>query len=288
MSHTRFLKIVLPIAAIPALIVLFLPAGVVSVYIDVIEPISLTTAAALALWVAFIYRKGLKAAFVFLSVFLFIYMLAIVLFLSNSPILLPGVRNLVGDDHILLVVQGVQFVNYFVLILFCVNLLKVVDIRRLDGNGWLISVLAFFLCMFLAIFPELELIKNLSSYGLSAVLYIIIRILDAALIVVLTPVVWLYIQHLKSRQKQSLTFTVVIFGIVCATLFDYLFQLVVTVFPRLLAEGSPLYKTIPEALFIYGYLIIIAGLYAHRKQDEWGYNAVDKAINGGLELADIK
>ena len=273
--------------AIPALIVLFLPAGVVSAYIDVIEPLALLIAAALALWVAFIYRKELKAAFIYLSAFLLIYMLAIILFLSNSPILLPYLKPVIGDAEILLLVQGIQFINYFVLILFCINLLKVVDVRQLNRNGWLIATLAFIFCIFLAIYPELELIRNISSFGLPAVLYIIIRILDAALIIVLTPVVWLYIQYLKSRQRQSLTFTVIIFGIVCATLFDYLFQLIVTVFPRLLAEGSPLYNTIPEALFIYGYLIIVVGLYAHRKQDEWGYNTIDRAIRGELKLVDL-
>ncbi|MFC1904709.1 hypothetical protein ACFLXT_02980 [Chloroflexota bacterium] len=190
--------------------------------------------------------------------------------------------------EILLLVQGIQFVNYFVLILFCINLLKVVDVRQLNRNGWLIAALAFVFCIFLAIYPELALISNISSFGLPAILYIIIRILDAALIIVLTPVVWLYIQYLRSRQKQSLTFTVIIFGIVCATLFDYIFQLVLTVFPHLIAEGSLLQTAIPEGLFIYGYLIIAVGLYAHRKQDEWGYNTIDRAIRGELKLVDLE
>ncbi|MFC2041694.1 hypothetical protein ACFLTY_05195, partial [Chloroflexota bacterium] len=87
-----------------------------------------------------------------------------------------------------------------------------------------------------------------------------------ALIIILVPVLWLYVQYLKSRQAQSLTFTVVILGIVCATIFDYLFQLITTIFPRLLAEGSPLYTTVPEMLFIYGYLII-ANIYINRKRE---------------------
>ena len=40
-------------------------------------------------------------------------------------------------------------------------------------------------------------------------------------------------------------------------------------------------------LFIYGYLIIAVGLYAHRKEDEWGYQAIDKAMSEGLELMDL-
>ena len=108
------------------------------------------------------------------------------------------------------------------------------------------------------------------------------------MIIVLMPVLWLYVQYLKSQQRQSLTFTVIIFGIVCATIFDYLFQLITKVFPRLLTEGSLLYTTIPEMLFIYGYLIIAVGLYAHRKEDEWGYNIVDKVMEGKLKLVDVE
>ena len=86
MTHTLFLKITLPAIAIPALIVLFLPAGVMFTYIDVVESLSLLVGSFLALYVSFSYRKELRVAFIFLSVFLLIYSLAIVLFLSFSPL----------------------------------------------------------------------------------------------------------------------------------------------------------------------------------------------------------
>ncbi|MFC1865044.1 hypothetical protein ACFLYG_04375, partial [Chloroflexota bacterium] len=70
MSHTLFLKIALPVIAIPALVVLFLPAGVWPTYVDVVEPLSLFIGSLLALYVSFIYRKQLRAAFIFLSSFL--------------------------------------------------------------------------------------------------------------------------------------------------------------------------------------------------------------------------
>ena len=134
----------------------------------------------------------------------------------------------------------------------------------------------------------LDWIKDISNLEVPEFCRIAMRILDAGLIIVLVPVLWLYVQYLKSRQRQSLTFTVIVFGIVCATLFDYLFELVITVFPRLLTEGSLLYISIPETLFIYGYLIIAVGLYTHRKQDEWGYNIVDRAMAGELKLVDVE
>jgi len=287
MNHILFLKIALPVVAIPALIVLFLPAGVMYTYVDVVEPLSLLIGSLLALYVSFFYRKQLRVAFIFLSAFLFIYMLAIIFFLSFSPILLPYLEPLVGGAEVLRVVQGVQFINYAMLLLFCVNLLKVIDIRELNRNGWILFSLTFIFCMLVAIYPVLDLIKDISNLGLTGIFSVTMRVFDAALIIVLVPVLWLYVQYLKSWQRQSLTFTVIIFGIVCSTVFDYLFELIITIFPRLLIEGSPLYTSIPEMLFIYGYLIIAVGLYAHRKQDEWGYKTVDRAMTGELKLVDV-
>ena len=288
MTHTLFLKIALPAIAIPALLVLFLPFGAMSTYVDVVQPLSLLIGSALALYVSFIYRKQLRAAFIFLSAFLFIYMLAIILFLAFSPILLPYLEPRLGDAEILSLIQSVQFITYAMLFLFCINLLKVVDVRQLNRNGWIFFTLASIICMFVAIYPELELIKVISSLGLPGILYIIIRLLDAALIIVLMPVLWLYLQYLKSQQRQSLTFTVIVFGIVCSTIFDFLFESIIKAFPRLLPEGSSLYITIPHMLFIYGFSLVAVGLYAHRKQDEWGYNTVTRAMAGELKLGDVK
>ncbi|UCE96694.1 MAG: hypothetical protein JSV51_03630, partial [Candidatus Bathyarchaeota archaeon] len=66
--------------------------------------------------------------------------------------------------------------------------------------------LAVIFCITVAIYPESDLIKDISNLGLPAVSYIVIRLVDAALVIVLVPVLWLYVQYLKSHQKQSLTF----------------------------------------------------------------------------------
>jgi len=288
MSHSRFLKIALPVIAIPALIVLILPSGIWTTYVNMVEPLALLAGSFLALWVSFSYRKQLKTAFIFLSAFLLIYALAIVLFLSYSPLLLPYLKTYLKEDDILSLVQLIQFINYAMLFFFCINILRVIDVTRLNRKGWIIFTLTAIFSIFLAIFPALDLIKDVSSLGFPEISYIAIRILDAALIIVLAPVLWLYVQYLKSQQRQSLTFTVVIFGIIFSTLFDYLFGLVTRLFPHLLTEGSPLYDKTPEILFIYGYLMIAVGLYAHRNEDAWGYKAVDRAMAGELKFVELE
>ncbi len=284
MTHTRFLKIALPAIAIPALVVLLLPENAMTMYVDILEPVALLLGSYLALWVSFSYRKQLKAAFIFLSLFLLIYALAVILFLSNTPLLIPALESRLENAEILQIVQGVQFVVYAMLLFFCINLLRVIDVTRLNRSGLVLLVLTAVFCLLLALYPVADLLKNSPSLELSGIFQITIRVLDALLIIVLAPVLWLYIQYLKSQQRQSLTFTVIILGIVCATIFDYIFQLITTLFPGMLSEGSLLYTTIPEVLFIYGYLIIAVGLYAHRKQDEWGYQTVDRIMSGELAL----
>lgn len=287
MNHTRFLQIALPVIVIPALIILFLPAGVSSTYVSVSQPLSLLIGSLLALYVSFSYRKQLKAAFIFLSAYLFIYMLAIILFTHGESFL----RSFFGDYYGQLVLS-VQALNYFMLFIFCINVLKVVNITHLDRNGWIIFGVTVVFSVFLAVYPVLDLITDIWKGKLLAVpatlvqslSYILIRLVDAGLIIVLTPVVWLYIQYLKSQQQQSLTFTVIVFGIVCATLFDYLCQSVLKMFPQLLATESPLRTAISEMLYLYGYSVIAVGLYAHFKEDEWGYNIIDKAMGGISEL----
>ena len=364
MNHVRFLKIALTVIAMPALLVLILPARVWPTYVDTVEPLSLLVGSFLALWVSFSYRKELKAAFIFLSVFLLIYALAIVLFLSFSPLLLPYLESRLDDADILSLVQAIQFINYAVLFFFCINILRVVDITKLNRKGWILFGLTVPFCCFLAIYPVMSMIagiwnralpvityittqfingsviivlvpvlwlyvQHLKSRGrqtltvtviifgialaviilfwvlmilypmlppiqliwsqsLPAISHISIRLFDAALIIVLMPVLWLYVQYLKSQQRQSLTFTIVISGVVFFTLFDYLFQVVLQLFPHLLPEGSPISTSISEMLFVYGYLMIVVGLYAHHKEDAWGYKAVDQAMSGELKLVEVE
>jgi len=286
MTHTLFLKIALPLLVIPALLVIILPAEAWKTYVDIVEPLSLLIGSFFALQLSFSYRKQLKAAFLFLSAFLLIYALAIVLLLAYSPLLLPYLEINLGEIEIFGIVQGVQVLNYAMLFLFCINLLKVIDISKLNRNGWIIFTLTVLFSVFLAIFPVVDSVKGITDLSLSEISYITIRIFDAALIIILVPAIWLYIQYLKSNERQSLTFTIVIIGIVFFTLFDYLFQTVTKLFPQLLTADSSLYLKIPEILFIYGYLIIAIGLFTHRKEDEWGYNIINRTMAGELKLVE--
>ena len=267
MTYTKFLKIFLPVAVIPALVVLLLPTDISDIYIKIVKPVFLLTGALLAFRVSRIYTKQLRATFTFLSAYLLILMIAI----TSLPYLKPHIENYFATSVFI-----IQVINYTMLVLFCINLLKVVDIRQLNGKGWGIFGITLILCAFLALHPPL--IDRVWALTLPVVSYYMIRVLDAALITILIPVIWLYIQYLKTQQKQSLTFTVIIAGIVISTLFDYLFQSIVRIFPALLAEGSIMYDAIPQMLYMYGYMMVAVGLYAHLKHDEWGFKSIERLL----------
>lgn len=267
MNYRKFLAIFLPLVLLPSLLVLFLPGSISLDYVDVLEIVTLMGSGLLALEVAASYRKQLRMAFIFLAFYLIILGVAI--------IALPRLEVPLGTAFMGFVL-GMQVVSYAMLVLSCLYILKAVDARKLNGTGWGIFAMTLLVCLFVALYPPLSSpLGNISFQFVSALL---IRLVDAALIIALMPVICLYIQYLRTQHQQSLTFTVIVAGIVFSTIFDFIFQSVVTAFPNLLLPDSTLYKIIPEIIYSYGFSVIAVGLYTHLKHDEWGFQAIEKAL----------
>ncbi len=274
MNHTKFLFITLPVALILAILPLFLPDAARNIYTPVIEPLSLAIGGLLAIRISFMYSRQLRLAFVFFSVFLFIYAAAIVFFTYAGGI--------ISGKIFTELVVAVQAINYLFLILFCTYLLRVMEINTLKKSAWLAVIITAAVCLFLALYPPI--VDGIISSDVTSIIYLVIRIVDAGLVVALVPVIWLYVSYLKSQHRQSLTFTVIISGIVCATMFNYIHEVIVRLFASGAIEDTLFYATIPDALFIFGYLVIMVGLYTHLKDEQWGFAAVDRFMSGDLEL----
>ncbi len=266
MNHTKFLTISLPIFLIFSLLVFILPANIAARYSDIFQTVILLAGAWLAFRVSASYVKDLRMVFVFLGLYLLIFAIAL--------IVLPILETRTESSFIWFVL-GMQFADYIMLLISCIYIVKVVDVRRLNSTGWAIFTVTLAFCIFVAIFPP---IRSGAEVSLLYILNIVIRLLDAVLIVAMVPIIWLYIQYLKARQQQSLTFTVIVIGIISSTVFDYLFQTIIAAVPQLLGTDSSLNTTIPEMIFSFGYSIIAIGLYAHLKHDEWGFKMIEKAL----------
>ena len=286
MSYTLFLRIALPVIAVPALLVFLLPERVVPAYLDVIQPLALGTGAVLALVTSRNYRSHLRNAFISLSAFLFLFMLAVVFLLSSAPVAVPYIREHLGDVELLRIAQSTQFITFAMLYLFCLSVLRAVDVKRLNRNGWIMLALTSIASLSVVIYPNMEAIQHISTAGPFEVGGLVIRFLDAFTAIIVAPVLWLYVQDRKSHHRQSLTFVVVVLGVLVLLFIDHLFESIATLFPGMVSVGSSLYYAVHQAIWVYGYLMIAVGLYAHRKQDQWGYNIVDRVMAGELELAE--
>lgn len=243
-----------------------MPVNIAGRYSDIFQTVILLAGAWLSFKVSASYVKELRMVFVFLGLYLLIFAVALIVLsiLETRP-----------ESSFIWFVLGMQFFVYIMLLISCIYIVRVVNVRRLNSTGWSIFTVTLAFCIFVALFPPL---RSGTEASLLYVLNIVIRLLDAALIVAMVPIIWLYIQYLKARQQQSLTFTVIVTGIIFSTVFDYLFQTVIAIVPQCLESNSPLCTTIPEMIYCFGYSIIAVGLYAHLKHDEWGLKMIEKAL----------
>ncbi len=96
----------------------------------------------------------------------------------------------------------------------------------------------------------------------------------------LLPVVLLYAEQMRLEGRESLTFTTIVCGIILSISVAYVYEI---------AFGVPLYVvyysvyhtgSILDALYLFSYLIIAVGLYVHKKYDEWGFQMIEKSLEG--------
>ncbi len=109
----------------------------------------------------------------------------------------------------------------------------------------------------------------------SAIQVMAIRVFDMAIVMMLVPVLLLYIQHVKSKAQESITFTFIMGGVIWSLLSTYFFE-----FGMSSSQIAQVYQTGSwlDVIYIFGYLIIAVGLYANMKYDEWGFRMIEKAM----------
>ena len=272
MSRRNILITSVVIVAILALFSLVFSGNVAHIYTLTIQAASLFLGFILALRVANIYNKDLKKSFLFLSLFLLLYALSSILPLWQF------IASRLGSEVTLTLVNILQIIDYAMLITSCVYTLKVIQIKRINKYGWIFLGALLILCIYIIIKGIPEMTAALSSGLMSAIQIIAIRVFDMAIVMMLVPVLLLYIQHLKSKAQESITFTFIMGGVIWSLLSTYIFELVLgmstgQVAVKYFQTGSWL-----DTIYIFGYLIIAVGLYANMKYDEWGFRAIEKAM----------
>lgn len=252
---------------------LVLPGPAASLYAAVMQPLTLFLGFTLALRVAFRYKKDLKKSFLFLSLFLLLYSLA------NIHLLWVFLYASLGSLTTTLILL-LQVTDYAMLLASCVYTLRVIEVKALNRYGWALLGLAFALGAYVVAYGLPALLESLSALPLVALSRLMIRVVDMAVVLMLIPVLLLYLQHSRAKAQESVTFTFIMGGLILSITSTYIFQLVLGVSLDTMAREYFQKGSLLDAIYIFGYLLIAAGLYAHSKYDQWGFEAVERALLG--------
>jgi hypothetical protein len=217
------------------------------------------------------YRSDLKRAFLLLAVYLLSYGV-----LGISP-LVEAMRDALKGNFLTVLLVW-QVATYGVLVGACLLVLRTIGVRRIAR--WGLPVLAAVLTLAVAV-----VINGLSEFrdvlplsARAAVLFLLIRILDMLVLLLLVPVLLLYIQHARATYQESTSFLVVVLGIVASLVLAYVYEV---------AKAQPLAQiaavefqkgSLLDALFIFIYAMIPIGLLAHRKHQEWSLKKLEHAL----------
>ncbi len=271
MTSTKFLKFALPTTLVPAALALLLPAQLKPRYAEFIQPALLLANFVLALWVARMYRDDLRHAFLFLAGFLFFYSLVII-----EPVIAAAQRSL--GENFLTALVVYQVITYAMLLIACFNILKVIGVTKLDRHGWYVVAIALVFGAAIVAYLIPTFRDSVAVDRLAGVLFLLIRIFDVLVMVMLVPVLWLYAQNQRQKYQESASFTTVVIGIVASLILVYVYELIRQTPLIELAQVEFRKGSLLDGLYIFGYLVIAVGLFAHRKHQEWSFKAIDNIL----------
>jgi len=275
MNPRLILKVLIVLMLFPALICLFLPGTIANSYTKIMHPLALLIGGLLSLRVASIYKNWLRKMFIFLSLFLFFMMLV------NIDPLVELLRAVFGNQFPLFVLI-MQWTTYTMLVLCSLYALKVTELRKLGMEGWIaimaVSVLGVVIVTYPSVLQQMIGVHNAGIYTISLLL---IRLTDVAIVIMLVPVVVLYAKQKRLEGRESITFTTIICGIILSLTAVYVYEIVFDVPLYVVAQAVYHTGSILDALYLFSYLIIAAGLYVHKKYDEWGFDMIEQALLGG-------
>jgi len=261
-DRKRILLIAVIGAAALAFLCLILPANVAYYYVLIMHPLTLLAGFIFALQVSTIYTGDLKKSFLFLSLFLLVYVPV------NIQPLVQYLIPIMGNYGLLVL----QILNYALLLASCFYTVKVIDVKRMNRYGWLFLALLTPLCLYI-IYHSFQLVRGSNmNDAAAAIVGVLIPVIDMAVVLMLVPVLFLYLQYLKAQAQESITFTFIMVGLILNFFPVYIIEIFVS------ASSQIVNNTIMNAAYLFSYLLMAIGLYANRKYDDWGFKMIEKAL----------
>ena len=275
-SHILILAMVIVVAlAVTSLIpnaLQGIPKNTATIYITMVQIAALLLGFFLALKVAAMYQKELRYTFLFLALFLLIYTFACPL------IFWQWLTTTLGSHTVIYLLLALQAINYVMLITSCVYTVKAIQVKKMNAYGWAVLGIMAAFALYIIIRSFIFFSGFISGDPLYAISGMFIRVFDMAVVLMLVPVFVLYVQHIRAKNQESITFTMIITGIVITFLSTYVTEIITGV--PIIEIASKYYQTGSwlDVINIFGYLLIAVGLYAHMKYDEWGFRMIEKSL----------
>ncbi|MDO9096507.1 MAG: hypothetical protein Q7U60_00075, partial [Candidatus Methanoperedens sp.] len=113
-----------------------------------------------------------------------------------------------------------------------------------------------------------------AEFNVDVLTKIIFRIIDNAVVLMLLPILFLYRKQSKKENKESITFTIVLIGIIISTIGDYVYEILTEIsHQELSAEFHT--GTFLDSIYILSYLLIALGLFVHLNYYKWTMDKID-------------
>ena len=264
MEPKRLLKLMIPIVLTLSIISLFLPWGTtfqwldmtlkVSYYASITMPLLLIISTIMAIKVAFTYERGLKRTFLYISSYL------AVLLLGNFKFLWPTIYGW-SYWSILYLPLILDILATTMLMLSCFSTLRVVEARKINKKEKVALGLIFMIGILVVTYPVLIG----QTYEIRELVF---RIMNTFLVIALLPVLFLYLDHFRGEAEDSTTFILVMFGIVIATISDWLFE-IITGTPHSMIMFIFQTGSIYDVILMISYSLILLGLFVHLNYEKW-------------------
>ena len=263
MNPRLFLKIAFPAILFLSFMTLVLPRNVAGIYTVNMMLVPLFIAFLLSLKVAFSYERELRKVFLYIAPFI------LLLFLVNVGEFWTIVYYLFGQyPFISLIIAGIAYVF---LIMSCINVLKITDFAEFHKKEWAAIFLMCVLSNYIIILYLLNYPIEFNAEGLTKIFF---RIIDNAIVLMLLPILFLYRKQSLREKKESITFTIIIAGIIISTIGDYVYEIFARVSHQELSAGFHT-GTLLDSIYIFSYLLITIGLFVHLNYYKWTIGKID-------------
>ena len=185
------------------------------------------------------------------------------------------------DENFTRALLGYQLFTYAFLVVAAVMVARITGLPGIALRGRLVLVAFGALAVVIVVrsFPTFDDLSEID--GETAALYLVIRILDVVAMLLIVPAIILFVQKVRNRHRESLSFSVIGVGIVASLISVYIYELIsgdslFEIAGRDYQQGSLL-----DALYIFGYAVLGTGIVAHWWHQEVSMRQVERLLSTG-------